>query len=262
MGVDVILPAGGRITGEFAAEAGAEVKALIPLGGQTVLERMLATLGEAGCVERTVVIGPEEIAAHPAARAADTVLPEADSGPANLFRGLEWLHHSNGGRHAGRVLIAATDLPFLTPGGIAAFLDSCPPDADIVLPLVRRQAVEARFPGLGGEYVRLRDGEWTMGCAFLVNPAALVRSRPHVERVFEARKSQFAMARLLGPLFLARLLIRQLTVAHVEQRCMAILGCTGVGLRDCAPELSFDIDRVEEFRYALRHVGGTVGAEP
>ena len=51
--------------------------------------------------------------------------------------------------------------------------------------------------GAAGEYVRLRDGKWTMGGVFLVNPAALEANRLHIERVFAARKSQIAMARLL-----------------------------------------------------------------
>src|SRR5207244_12927664 len=94
---------------------------------------------------------------------------------------------------------------------------------------------DERFPGTTSEFVRLRDGEWTMGCAFLVNPAAAVAHRIHIERVFDARKSQLAMARLLGPLFIARFVTRRLEIAHIEARCSQILGCAGAAVPDCDP---------------------------
>jgi len=101
--VDAILPAGGRITGVFAQETGTSVKALISPGGPTVLERTLDALRATGHVGRIVVVGPDEVASHPAACAADVVLPESISGPANIFGGLEWLAHVSDGhydRHA------------------------------------------------------------------------------------------------------------------------------------------------------------------
>jgi molybdopterin-guanine dinucleotide biosynthesis protein A len=256
MKVDAILPAGGRIHGRFAAKAGARIKALIPLGGRTVLERTLATLRATGCVERIVVIGPEEIAKHPSAGAADVVLPEGgNSGPANILRGLEWLHEANGGRHAERVLVITTDLPMLTPQAITGFLDACPPELDICLPLIRREEFEARFPGLRMPYVHLRDGHLIIGCAFLVNPLAVARNRATIERVFAARKNPIAMASILGLSFIVRFLIGRLTVSQIEQRCLEILGCTGKGIYKCSPELALDIDRPVDYRYAVRSIG-------
>ena len=249
--LDAILPAAGRISGDFAVEAGTEIKALIPLGGRTVLERTLETLRVTGRVGRVVVIGPGEVASHPGARAAEVVLPPDNSGPANIFRGLEWLYQANGGRHAERVAILTTDLPFVTPQAITDFLDAAPKEADACVPLVTRREFEARFPGAEIDYVRLRDGEWTMGCAFLVNPEAVARNHHLIVRVFAARKSQLAMARLLGPLFIVRFLLRRLTVREIEQRCLQILGCTGSAVRACAPALAFDLDDLVDYRYAL-----------
>jgi len=253
--VDAILPAAGRISGDFAAEAGAGVKALIELGGRTVLERTIAALRATGRIGRIVVIGPEEVTAHPAARAADAALPEGgESGPSNIRRGLEWVRDASGG-HADRVLIVTTDLPFITPEAITRFLDACPLDLDICIPLLRREEFEARFPDFPLEYVRLRDGEWTMGCAFLVNPEAIIAHRARIEQVFALRKSQLGMMRLLGPLFIVRFLLKRLTIKDIEQRCLDILGCTGGAIHGCPPELTFDIDLPREYRYAVEHIG-------
>ena len=253
--LDAILPAGGRISGEFASEAGAEVKALISLGGQTVLERTIATLRATPGVERIVVIGPREVAEHPASSAADATLPEGDSGPENIFRGLGWLRAHLHGRLPQRVLILTTDLPFLTAQAISGFLAACPEQADLCVPVITRGQFEQRFPGSTNFYVRLHDGVWTIGCAFLVHPAALVLNRGYLDSVFAARKSQLAMARLLGPVFVFRYLMHLLTVEHIEQRCTQLLGCRGAAVRGCSPELAYDIDEPAHYRYAVNAKG-------
>lgn len=252
MKADVILPAGGRIAGEFAKETGAEIKALITFDGRTVLERTVETLRATGRVERAVIIGPEELKEHPAAGAVDVVLQEGASGIDNLFHGIEWLRDHDDGQHADRVLVVATDLPFLTSKAVCGFLNACPPDSTICLPIIRREEFEGRFPGSVNEFVRLRDGEWTMGCVFLLDPKTITESRVHLQHIFDARKSQIAMLRLLGLPFILRWLTRRLTVDHIEARCTQILRSTGSAIRGCAPELAFDIDLPEEYRFALR----------
>ncbi len=258
--VDAVLPAAGRISGDFAAEAGAGVKALIEIGGCTVLERTLSTLRASGRVGRIVVIGPDEVSGHPASQSADAVLSEGgDSGPANIVRGIEWLREANGGVRADKVLVVTTDLPFLTPDCIGSYLDACPSGVDVCAPLVDRPSYEACFPTSEIVYVNLRDGQWTMGCAFLVDPKAVIANRATIEQVFRARKSQMKMARLLGLGFIARFVTGKLDVGHIESRCRQILGCSACAVRGSAPELAFDIDGIEDYRWATRFVAA--GAE-
>ena len=251
--IDAIIPAGGRIDADFARQAGAEVKALIAFNGRTILERTIMALRESGCVRRIVVIGPPEV--EGAAHHADQVLAEGESGPENIFRGLEWLRLNSGqNSKLGRVLIVTSDLPFVTPEAVADFVRSCSPEAQVCVPILKREEFEAKFPDLRGEYVRLRDGEWTAGCAFVVDGGLLLSRREAIEAVFEARKSQWAMARLLGAPFIALWLSRRLETRHIQKRCEAVLRCRGQILLSSAPELAFDIDGPEEFGYAAERL--------
>lgn len=254
--MDAILPAGGRIDGTFAAEAGVQVKALLPLGGQTILARTLNALRATGRIECAVVIGPDELAGHPAACAADAVVPETDSGPGNIFRGLDWLQRSGCSNPAKRVLIVATDLPFLRPEPLVKFIDACPPDADMCVPVTTKDAFESRFPGAPcRRYTGLREGPVTVGCAFVVNPDALIRNRKHLERVFALRKAAFSVILQLGIGFVARLLLGRLTVADIQRRAGEILQCQTAAVLDSPPELAFDLDRLEDYRYVLAREG-------
>ena len=201
---DVILPAGGRISGEFAEKAGTTVKTLITFEGQTILHRTLVALRKTGRAGRIVVIGPPEVLAEAQRMGVEGLLPEGDSGPENILRGLRWLSEARelervalemastviqeeGGGF--RVLIVTTDLPFLTAGALERFLDACPPDAELAVPVVTQEAFDARYPNSGSTYTPLKDGSFTIGGAFVADGATVLRNEAHLHAVFAARKS-------------------------------------------------------------------------
>jgi len=249
--LDVVLPAGGRIPSEFAAAVGTDVKTLIQIRGRTVLEHVLSVLRATERIGRLVVAAPREVADHPAARLADAVVPEGTSGADNCLRGLDWLREQSGGRTSGRVLICTADLPILTTEAVEGFLDACPLEAGVCGSVMERRDFEAAFPGFVKTFVPLRDGAFRMGGAFLVDPEPIERARAQFERIFTGRKQHLVMARLLGPSFLLRFVLRRLTLADVQRRCEAILGCKAYVWPQCPPGLALDIDHLKDYRYAL-----------
>jgi hypothetical protein len=60
------------------------------------------------------------------------------------------------------------------------------------------------------------------------------------------------MLKLLGPVFITKFLTRRLTIEDIEERVSRIFGCKGVAVKGCSPELAFDIDLPEEYRYAVK----------
>jgi GTP:adenosylcobinamide-phosphate guanylyltransferase len=248
---DAILPAGGRINPAFAATVGLDSKALIEIGGEPILARTLRALNASGRVGRTVVIGPAEVREHPAAAEATFRLEEGMTGPENILRGLR--HLQEGPDPPQKVLVVTTDLPFLTPELLGEFIDRCPPDRDICLPLVTREAFLGRFPNSTATFVPLRDGVVTAGCVYVIGVQALIDSTPYIERIFRVRKSKLGMARLLGPGFLFKFLSRTLTVGDVERKVQGLLNVSGAAIPDSPPELAFDIDYQDDWEYALAH---------
>lgn len=258
---DVLLPAGGRINDAWAKNAGAEIKTLLKFGGETMLQRTIRILRETANIGRIVVIGPAEL--REAAQNADVLLPEGESGPDNIFRGLAWLQENPTDRvldieNDARVLVMTTDLPFVTSSSIAHFLEACSRDAEICIPIVEKAPFEARFPDSPNFWVPLGGQNWTLACAFLLHVESLKRSKSHIEAIFAARKSQLQMAKVLGPLFIARLLLKKLTIAHIQQRCEKVLGCRGQVIDNAAPELAFDIDDEAEYLYATAYDQGAL----
>jgi GTP:adenosylcobinamide-phosphate guanylyltransferase len=249
---DAILPAGGKISPEFAQRVGTTVKALIEFDGRSILTSTLEALRGSKYGGRTIVIGGTEVE-KAAKEVADVVLPEAASGPENILKGLKYLLATQNPPQ--KVIVVTTDLPFLTPEIIDHFVEQCPADRDICVPLVNRVAWDARFPNSSATFATLADGKWTTGCAYLMDVRALQSSMPQIEEVFENRKSVPKMAKQLGPKFLFKLLTKTLTVSDVETKIQSMLGCSGAAIRNAPTELAYDIDDLEDYEYATKQVG-------
>ena len=245
---DVVLPAGGRILGEFAQQAGTEIKALIRFEEETILRRTIEALRASGCIRRIAVIGPEEVLKEARESRADLMLSEGKTGPDNIYRGLDGLLNVTS-----HLLIVTGDMPFLTPASVRDFLTLCPDAAEICIPIVERTEFESRYP----EFIRtdtpLHDGHFRLGGIFRVESDTLRRVRPHLEQMFAARKNNFQMAQLIGIPFIVRYLFRRLTVDQIVARAGEILQCSGAAVRHVPPELAFDIDLPEELAYARHH---------
>lgn len=249
---DVILPAGGRLSPEFASQVGVDNKALITFEGETILERTIRALKLTNRTNRIIVIGPKEVAESPGGRLADAVLEPLDSAPKNILNGLKHLMALESPPQ--KVLVVTTDMPFLTPQLLNNFIDACPEDRDICIPLVTKESFIARFPGATASFIPLKDNTWTAGCAYVMDAAALQKCIPQFERVFANRKSKLGMAKLLGLKFLIKVITKTLTVPEVETKIQEMLGCTGKAIFNSPPELAYDIDDQEDYDFAVKHI--------
>jgi CTP:molybdopterin cytidylyltransferase MocA len=246
---DAILPAGGRISGDFATAAGTEVKALIQLDDRTILGRTIDVLRGSGCIGKIAITGPNLVIEGPDSKRADVLVAEGSTGPENIFRAFEALKPSTE-----QVLVVMTDQPFLEADHIKDFLDRCDLSLDLNAPLIRQSAFIERFPNMPATFVKLKDDAWTTGGIFLIKASTLARVRPDIERVFDQRKSKLGMAKLLGLPFVIRWISGRATSDEAIERVTSILKCTGQAVRDCAPELAFDIDLPEDLRLARESV--------
>jgi CTP:molybdopterin cytidylyltransferase MocA len=248
--LDVILPAGGMLPPDFARVVGTSSKALITLDGNTILKTTLNILKESDRIRRVVVIGPREIENSVSPNDADVVLPALNTGPENIYKGLYWLNKTD--TPPEYILVLTADLPFVTKDALHRFLDLCPDDKDICVPLISREDFGETFPNTDATFVALKDGVWTTGCAFVFRVSALQKARPHIERVFEQRKSKMGMARLLGMKFVWKYLTKTITVKDIEKKVHDLIGCEGAAIFNSPAELAFDIDYLEDYHYATQ----------
>jgi molybdopterin-guanine dinucleotide biosynthesis protein A len=250
--LDAIVPAGGTIDPEFASRVGTDQKALIQLGDSTVLESILRALRESGRIRNIVVVGSPEVRR----RASDFGALGAESGnsgPDSIFHGLDELkkHVPN----VDRALIVTGDLAYLSGDVINRFLDLCPADRDICVPVIEEEEFHAVYPGTSSTFVKTRDGTFTVGGVYLMNAHKMPDIRIAMERVFAKRKSKLGMAMLIGPVFILKFLTKSLEIRDIENKIQSMLNCTGAAVRGAPAQLAYDLDDLEDYDYAAKLEG-------
>lgn len=186
----------------LAVHAGVAAKALIEIGGQTMLARVVHALRSAGAGPIYVSCSIDAVRDH--ARALGAIPIQAESGPSASARA--------GLALAGTPLLMTTaDHPLLRAEWIGAFLDMAPP-GDLVAMLAQRTVIERDAPATRRTYLRFADGDWS-GCNlfWLATPAAgaALAFWSQVER---DRKRPWRIVRRVGPRLLLRHAVGRLSL--------------------------------------------------
>lgn len=236
-----VITAGGRVDGEFAGVIGTPVKALAPLRGKTFLRITIDALRESG-VERIAVVGGKEVRAA-CDGAVEQIIDESADGAENLRRALyAWDTQTP-------LLYVTSDMPFISAGSLQTFLDCVPADT-LALPLTEWNDFARRFPGAPPFGITLAGEKVVNGGAFVIPPCAHERIEAFAMRFFDARKSVWRMAQLTGPALLLQFIARRLGVAQLESHARRLLGIRALAVRNAPAELAYDVDVLEEYRYA------------
>ncbi len=235
-----VITAGGLVEGSFAATIGTRVKALAPFGSTTLLDVVLDGCAGAG-IDGVVVIGGIDVRAHLAGRDV-RIVDAALDGATNVLRALDaWPNE--------RFVYLSSDLPFANAGGLRDLIARSDGFA-LTMALADVDAYAARFAGAPDHSVALGGERVANGNAFVLDPSAVEPARSLATKLFEARKSLVRLALLLGPALCWRFATKQLTIAQLEAYGRRRLGVAVGALRGCDPGLCYDVDTLEDYRYA------------
>lgn len=235
------ITAGGRADDAFARAMGVSVKALAIVSDVTLLDRAIEAARGAGA-RRIVVIGGAEVRAHCEER-VDAVVDESVDGAENVRRAIASCADEP-------LLLSSSDMPFVTPEALADFVTRAR-WFDLALPLAEGVEYERTYPNAPPHVTALGADRVANGNLVYFGPGVAARAIVQAQRFFDARKSLVRMAALLGPTLLLRFLTRTLRIAHVEARGRQVLGLDVRAIRAASPSLCFDVDSIDDYRYAV-----------
>ena len=242
----VVLAGSRGGTDPVAQYAGVADKALIELGGETMLARVLGALRAAGMADVAVAANAPAVAQE-AQRHGARMLPAAAGPSASTAEALTAL--------GAPLLVTTGDHALLRPEWVRGFVADVPKGADVAVLLARREAVEQAAPGSRRTYLRFADGHWS-GCNLflLATPQAeaAVRLWQAVER---DRKRPWRIVGRLGPALLLRYLLGRLSLAEA----IAALGRrAGViaAVVECRDGLAaVDVDKPSDLDFVRDYLG-------
>ena len=237
-----VILAGGKLDPEMQALAGGSNRALISVGGRTMLETVVSALTDSGLIEQLFVIGdvPES--------GRYTRLPDGGGFVENVFAGAEAAHESE------FVLLATADLPFLTAESVRDFLQrALPLRADVVYAAVTVEQCYERYPGIKRTSIRLREGRLTGGNIALVRRKFMETQRERLLQAYSSRKSPVRLARMMGFGTIARFAMSLavphiLRIADLERAMSRFIQGNARALISHYPEIATDIDRPSDLK--------------
>ncbi|MCX7924390.1 MAG: nucleotidyltransferase family protein [Fimbriimonadales bacterium] len=255
--MDAVLIAGGRAPAALAEVAGHPVKGLLQLGGSTQVERVLHALQESG-VERIAVVGSELLLHALRPSGVQVLFATEGADPIdNLLRGVERL----GLASEAQFLHCAVDLPMITGKAICNFLHAAPPDADIVVGWTPEEEFVRIFPGAPYTALQFTEGRFISASVSVLRVGFLEAQTPLLHRLARARKSAARVVLTLTRAFhyrlmttaaplAARFLTGRLALSSLPPLAERLLGAQLHFNLDAAPELAYDVDTEDDYRYA------------
>lgn len=250
--VDAVVLAGRRNTGELRTVSPAEWEALIEVAGTPMTGWVIRALQGVPGVSRVVVVGPEGL--RPFLRGEDRLVAPGETMLDNAARGARATDPGH------PVLFVTGDVAMLTASAVSEFLDHAREvAAEIWYPIVRKAAVEARFPGNKRTYVRLRDGTFTGGNILLLAPDTWERAVGRAEALIALRKKPLRLAAMIGTYFVLKWVLGRATVADAERRFSALLGMAARAVVSSHPEVGVDIDHPSDIPYSERELARRQG---
>jgi GTP:adenosylcobinamide-phosphate guanylyltransferase len=242
-----VVLAGGARDAVAALDVNAPNKAFIQIAGHTLAARTIDALRASPLIDRIIAVAPAAAHDHPALASANEVRADGARITDSLRSGLRDLPPDE------LVVVAASDLPILTPICIEEFIalaNEC--GADVIYGCVEQNVHLARFPEVPHTWARLVDGTYCGAGLFALRPRAFPALERFLERLGAARKNPLALASIFGWDILARYALHRLTLSDAEHRACSLLGAPARAVICSHPEIAVNVDRVDDVALAER----------
>lgn len=241
-GWTALVLAGSRPgTDAFAASHGADLKALIPVGGEPMVRRPVAALlasSRIGAV-RVLAQQPERIGAVLPADPRLTV----DRSGATIAATLETI--CNDPTVDWPVLVTTADHALLDAAMIDDFCTTAA-GADIAIAVVERRALLQRLPQSRRTWIKLKGGAYSGANLFLLASPRVAPAIALWRGVEQDRKKGLRLLSALGPLVLIGALLRLLTLDQAARRIGRKLGLEIRPVVMANPLAAVDVDKPED----------------
>ena len=236
--VPAVVLAGGTRPEVMARHYGLAHKALVPVAGVPLVQRVMAALQAARQAEPVALATCREEVAALAPPGVIVARPSGTHFVDTITAGLAAVSRPE------RILVCTCDLPLLTPEAVDDFVGrALDTGADLCYSMVNGQRLR-ELPVLAHRtLVRLREGRYTGGNLALLSRRLIEEKAPRLGQAFAGRKNQLALAWMLGPGFVWRLATGRLGLAEIVAKARELLDLSAAVIDSTYVEVCYDIDK-------------------
>jgi molybdopterin-guanine dinucleotide biosynthesis protein A len=216
-------------------------KALVDINGKPMVQWVLDAVGAAKNVENIVLIGLAEESGLSCTKPLYFV-PNQDSMITNIIAGLRKVLEIN--PTSARALLVSSDIPGITPEMVDWEVETTlQSDVDLCYNLVRREVLEARYPGSKRTYTRLKNLQVCTGDMNVLR-TSVVSANPEIwEKLVAVRKSPIKQAAIIGFDTLIFALLGIITVDKAVEMATKRLHMSGMAVICPYAEVGMDVDK-------------------
>ena len=255
MQINGLILAGGTVDDRLRDRTQVNDEALIPIGQYVMVEYVVQAMKKSKAIDKIVVVGPVEQLRDKFKEDPDIILaPGGSTVAGSVVNGLSVLPPSE------YVLVASSDIPLINATALKGFIADCMEleSADFYYPIVERGLSESIFPGAHRTYVKLIEGSYTGGNVFLLRPEIVASRVALADELISLRKDPYGLCKTIGPWFIFKFLLRQISIKEAEEKFSKLLGLKGVAVKCIYPEIGMDVDKPSDLDLVERVLLGIV----
>lgn len=225
---------------------GSDLKALVRLGGEPMVTRVVRTLNRCPEVGHIVVIAQEKAALQKAV---------ALGGGATILKGGKGISSSikaiAGTTDAPwPVFVTTADHPLLTPDMVAEFLGQA--QGDLSVGMVERKVMMAQFPDAKRTWLRFADGAWSGANLFALRTQKTQAALELWSKAEQDRKQAWKLFLHFGPLLALRAITRTIGLRNALGKAGRRLGLEAHLVAMSDPVAAIDVDKPADHVLAER----------
>jgi GTP:adenosylcobinamide-phosphate guanylyltransferase len=229
----------------LAAHFGERTKALVKVGGEAMVTRVVRTLNETPEVTRVIILTQ-----HPDA-IADAVSAGGGAAFSTSSAGISTSVSAIAGTEIAPwpVLVTTADHPLLTPGFIAEFLGKAA-DGDLAVGMVERATMLAAYPDNRRTWLKFSDGWWSGANLFALNSPKAKAALELWAAAEQDRKKAWKLFLHFGPWLAIRALTRSIGLGGALRQAGRRIGLDARLVALDSAEAAIDVDKPSDHALA------------
>lgn len=224
-------------------------KALIKISSKYMVEYVIESLRDSGCVERILIVGNEALKEKIGDKVDEFILARGDILD-NAMAAFD-----SAVRNEMPFIICTSDIPMVKGEAIRDFVEKCQVrNLEFGYPIIDKRLNDLKYPTVKRTYVKMKGGTYTGGNVLYIKPQAVNVFGEKARLIVQNRKNPLRMGRVLGFTFLIRLFMGRLSIMSVEKKLYKKFKLRFGAVITQYPEIGNDVDKPSDFEFVKNYI--------
>lgn len=224
-------------------------KALLKISSKYMVEYVIESLRDSGCVDRIFIVGQDTLKEKIGDKVDEFVQARGDILD-NVMAAF-----NSARRDEMPFIICTSDIPMVKGEAIRDFVKECQyRNLEFGYPIIDKSLNDLKYPTVKRTYVKMKGGIYTGGNIIYLTPQIINIFKDKARFIIKNRKKPLRMGRALGFTFLVKLAMGRLSVESVESWLYKKFKVRFGAVITQYPEIGNDVDKPSDFEFVKSYI--------